>query len=135
MPLQFHGFGRNMKRLAAFGLLYLMASLVHFIHNAEFLADYPNLPETWTRADIYGAWAAMTTVGAAGWLLVQRGYRKLGLLLTSVYALLGLASLAHFAAAPMAAHTEAMTLTILLEVSTAALLLIEVLRQAMRSHR
>ena len=29
------------KRLIAFVLLYLAASLVHFIHNAEFLVDYP----------------------------------------------------------------------------------------------
>src|SRR5215469_12243644 len=28
--------------------LYAAASLVHFTHNAEYLAQYPNLPASWT---------------------------------------------------------------------------------------
>lgn len=51
------------KRLIALTLLYATASLIHFVHNAEFLADYPNLPQTWTRAEVYLAWAGMTALG------------------------------------------------------------------------
>lgn len=120
----------GLKRLIALALLYMTASLIHFIHNAEFLADYPNLPQTWTRMSVYLAWLGMTALGAVGLLLVIRGLRMAGLLLIAVYSILGMDSLGHYVAAPMAAHTAAMNFTILLEVGTAAVVLIEVLWQA-----
>jgi hypothetical protein len=119
-----------MKRtLPVLLLVYAAASLVHFMHNAEFLADYPNLPATWTRAGVYLAWVAMTAVGIAGWLLVTRGWCITGLLVLAGYALAGLDSLGHYVVAPLSAHTLAMNATILFEVSTAALVLVEVIRQ------
>jgi hypothetical protein len=122
--------GSVVKRLLARVLLSMTASLIHFVHNAEFLVEYPNLPETWTRADVYWAWLGMTALGAGGLWLVQRGRRRVGLLLIAVYSLLGIDSLGHYVLAPMSAHTAAMNVTILLEVGAAALVLIEVLRQA-----
>lgn len=118
------------KRLVALTVLYMTASLVHFVHNAEFLADYPNLPPTWTRADVYLAWVGMTVLGAVGLFLVTRGLTRMGLLLIAVHAILGMDSLGHYVVAPMSAHTVAMNLTILLEVGTAAVVFIEVARQA-----
>ena len=115
-------------RLLMLALLYTAASLVHFIHNAEFLADYPNLPTTWTRAGVYLAWLGMTAIGAGGLLLVFRGWRVLGLLALATYALLGMDSLGHYVVAPFSAHSAMMNFTILLEVSAAALLLVEVAR-------
>jgi len=111
---------------------YALASLVHFVHNAEFLAEYPNLPASWTRAGVYGAWTGLTAVGATGWLLFARGYRFAGLLLLAVYAGLGLDSLGHYVVASPSQHTPAMNATILLEVGAAALVLIEVARQMVR---
>jgi hypothetical protein len=108
------------------------ASLPHFIHNAEFLADYPGLPQTWTRAGVYGAWVAMTLIGVCGWLLVRAGYHVIGLGLIAVYAVCGTDSLGHYVVAPLSAHTTAMNSTILLEVSAAALLLFESLRLLIR---
>jgi hypothetical protein len=32
------------------------ASLLHFAHNAQYLAQYPNLPPSWSRAEVYLAW-------------------------------------------------------------------------------
>jgi hypothetical protein len=113
-------------------LVYAAASLVHFVHNAEFLSDYPNLPHSWSRADVYLAWLAMTAVGVVGWLLFTRGYRLAGLLLLAAYAALGIDSLGHYALAPLSAHTLAMNATILLEVIAAALLLLEVVKQLAR---
>ena len=104
---------------------FVAASLIHFIHNAEFLAEYPGLPQTWTRAGVYGAWVGMTFVGLLGWLLVRAGYYVSGLLLIALYAVSGLDSLGHYIVASPSAHTAAMNVTILLEVSTAALLLAE----------
>jgi hypothetical protein len=103
--------------------VYATASLVHFIHNAEFLAQYPNLPSSWSRASVYLAWAGMTAIGVCGWLLVARGFRTAGFVLTAIYALLGLDSLGHYVVAPLSAHTFAMNATILAEVLSAASLL------------
>src|SRR5882762_4426909 len=97
-------------------LIYGAASLMHFVHNAEFIAEYPNLPSSWSRADVYLAWITLTIVGIVGWLLVSRGYPTIGLVLLAAYAALGLDSLGHYALAPLSAHSFAMNATILLEV-------------------
>jgi hypothetical protein len=123
---------RERKALAALLLVYAAASLIHFVHNAEFIGDYPNLPVTWTRADVYVAWLAMSAVGMAGWVAMSRGYRVLGLLILAGYAAFGLDSLGHYVLAPLSSHTLAMNSTILLEVTAAALLLVEVSRQMVR---
>ena len=122
--------GVNRQRtLFVLALVYAVASLIHFTHNAEFIADYPNMPAGWSRGGVYLAWLAMTALGAAGLLLVVRGYRIAGLLVLAVYAALGLDSLGHYVLAPLSAHSAAMNSTILLEVTAAALVLVEVLRQ------
>lgn len=110
-------------------LFYGAASLVHFAHNAELIADYPNLPTSWTRADIYLAWIALTSIGLTGWLLVSRGYRRMGLFVLGAYAALGIESLGHYVLAPLSTHSLAMNLTILVDVTATALVLIEVVRQ------
>ena len=110
-------------------LVYAVASLVHFTHNAEHLAEYPNLPSSWSRADVYVAWIAMTLVGVIGWLFVSRGWILTGLCVLVGYALLGLDSLGHYVVAPLSAHTLTMNATILAEVVAAGLVLVEVMRQ------
>jgi hypothetical protein len=115
--------------LALLLVVYAFASLVHFIHNAEFLADYPNMPATWSRGDVYAAWLVITAVGIAGWLLVVRGFRTIGLCVLALYAAFGLDSLGHYFLAPMSSHTVAMNGTILFEVTAAMLVLIEVARR------
>ena len=105
-------------------LIYGAASLVHFIHNAEFLADYPGLPDSWTRAGVYGAWLGMTAIGVIGWALITVRREVAGLLLIIVYAACGLDSLGHYVVAPISAHTIAMNVTILLEVTAAGLVML-----------
>jgi hypothetical protein len=112
--------------------VYALASLVHFVHNAEFLPQYPNLPSSWTRTGVYLAWLGIMAVGVAGWVLIARGFRVAGLLLVALYAILGLDSLAHYVVAPLSAHTLAMNATILLEVGTAAVLLSVIIACAAR---
>lgn len=107
--------------------LYAIASLGHFAHNAEFLADYPNLPPSLTQAGIYGAWCGMVVVGVLAYVLYRRGYRRLGLAALALYALAGFGGLLHYTRAPMARHTSTMNGTILTEVAAAALLLIDVI--------
>lgn len=109
--------------------VYAAASLIHFIHNAEFLGDYPGLPASWSRGGIYFAWLAMTTVGGVGALLLGKAHELMGLLLLAIYAALGLDSLGHYVVAPLSAHTAMMNITILLEVGAAGLVLLEVARR------
>lgn len=117
------------KPLLILLLIYGAASYVHFVHNAEFLSDYPNLPASWTRVGVYFAWIGMTILGVAGWIIVVLGYQLVGLSLLAVYAVLGLDSLGHYVLAPLSNHTVAMNSTILIEVSAAVLVLIEIVRK------
>ena len=123
------------KSLPVLLLLYAVASLVHFVHNAEFLGDYPGMPASWTREGVYAVWAAITLIGVVGWLLATRGYRVAGLLLVALYALCGMDSLGHYLLAPMTAHTAGMNSTILVEVIAAALVLAEAVRQLVQRPR
>jgi hypothetical protein len=122
----------RLRALATLMLLFGACSLVHFVHNAELIAEYPNLLRSWMRADVYLAWLVMTAIGLTGWLLASRGFRRTGLALIAVYAACGLDSLGHYMLAPLAAHTLSMNATILLEVTSAALVLVEVGRLVVR---
>jgi hypothetical protein len=62
----------------------------------------------------------------------RRGLRITGLVLLALYAALGLDSLGHYLLAPLSAHSVSMNSTILLEVTAAALVLVEVVRQMVR---
>jgi hypothetical protein len=102
---------------------YFISSLGHFSHNAEFICEYPNLPAWLTRAQVYAVWAAITSVGVVGLLLMRRKFMATGLLLMAVYAALGFDGLGHYALAPLELHPWVANVTILSEVVAAALLL------------
>lgn len=112
--------------IGALLLLYLAASLLHFAHNAEYLADYPNLPAWLGRSDVYLVWIGQAAVGTCGYVLYRRGRQIAGLLLIGVYAAAGFDGLLHYMRAPLAAHTPMMNFTIWFECVTAGVLLIAV---------
>ncbi|SFU32708.1 hypothetical protein SAMN05216350_101337 [Polaromonas sp. YR568] len=111
------------KLLLALTAAYFLTSLGHFSHNAEFICEYPNLPAWLTRAQVYAVWAAITSVGVVGLLLMRKKYMATGLLLMAVYAALGFDGLGHYAVAPIELHPLVANITILSEVAAAALLL------------
>jgi hypothetical protein len=110
--------------LAYCALLYGFASLVHFTHNAEFLADYPNLPRWLTRPQVYISWFCIAATGLFGYWLYRSGKRWTGLGVLAVYAAVGLDGLLHYGRAPLTAHTAIMNTTIWFEVICAVALLI-----------
>jgi hypothetical protein len=110
------------RSLLALVMVHAAASLVHFVHNATFLADYPNMPVWISPAVVYGVWLAEAAVGAAGVLLFLRG-RMIGLALIALYAVFGFGGLDHYTLAPISAHTLAMNATIWLETATGIMLL------------
>ena len=113
-------------------LLYCAASLLHFWHNAEYVAAYPNLPRWITEASVYGTWAAIGLIGLTGYLLLRRRHTMVGLGLLALYAAFGFDGLLHYTRAPMSAHTVGMNVTIWAEVITAGLALGVVARLAYR---
>jgi hypothetical protein len=115
------------QALPALLLLYCIASLAHFAHNAEFLPDYPNLPAWLTRVQVYGVWVGITALGVLGYSLLLARRRVAGLGVLAVYAAIGFDGLLHYTRAPFAAHTGTMNLTIWSEVVAAALVLAAVL--------
>ena len=112
------------KVLLALTAAYFLTSLGHFSHNAEFICEYPSLPAWLTRAQVYAVWAAITSVGALGLLLMRKQYVAIGLLLVAIYAALGFDGLGHYALAPIELHPLMANVTILSEVVAAALLLL-----------
>jgi hypothetical protein len=108
------------RTLLLLALLYAMASLIHFAHNAIFLPDYPNLPAWLTPGGVWAAWCGVTAVGAFGFHVHARISRVPGLVILAVYGLLGFAGLDHYTVAPVSAHSLMMNSTILFEVATAA---------------
>ena len=106
--------------------LYAAASLLHFTHNAEYLAQYPNLPASWSRASVYLAWCGVTAVGLLGFVLYRTGHRRVGLTLLAIYGGLGFAGLLHYSRAPLAHHSTAMNVTIWAEVAAATVFLVNV---------
>lgn len=117
------------RALIALVLVHTAASLLHFVHNATFLADYPNMPGWISPTVVYGVWLAEAAVGAAGLVWVLGG-RMIGLALIAIYAVLGFGGLDHYTLAPMSAHTLAMNATIWLETATGVALLAFVAWQA-----
>jgi hypothetical protein len=115
--------------------LYAAASLLHFAHNAEYLAQYPNLPVSWSRAEVYLAWCGVTMVGLLGYALFRAGYRRPGLTVLAIYGALGFGGLLHYTRAPIAHHSATMNLTIWTEVVAAALFLINVAIIAIQQDR
>jgi hypothetical protein len=139
---QFHfGHSTNALRTSNSGLallfslaaVYCVASLAHFVHNAEYLAQYPNMPIWLSRSKVYAAWLAITAVGALGLAFVHGRHVVAGILLIAVYAAFGFDGLGHYALAPISSHTLAMNLTIWFEVVAAAALLFVALRCMFRA--
>jgi len=111
-------------------LVYGAASLLHFVHNAVYVHDYPNLPAWLTSGGVMAAWLVEAAVGAVGYVLYSRFSRVAGLMAIALYAVLGFAAFDHYTVAPVSAHTLAMNLTILLEAVTALVLLVFVAQSA-----
>ena len=103
--------------------LYCGTSLLHFTHNAEYLAQYPNLPASWTRSGVYLAWCCVTAVGVSGYVLYRGGLSRVGLTLLAIYGGLGFDGLLHYTRAPISHHSAAMNFTIWVEVAAAAVFL------------
>jgi len=122
------------KLIAAALLIYAAASLLHHVHNAAFVADYPDMSPGLTPRVIYAAWLGATALGVAGYIGLRR-YPLIGCTLLGLYGAYGLGALLHYRLAPPSAHTLTMNATIALEAVTAAILLVGTFALAWRRVR
>jgi hypothetical protein len=103
------------KSIWALVALYFVATLTHFAHNAEFIAFYPNMPQSLTRETVYLAWLAVTGIGVAALIATRFGLPVLGAVLLGAYGAMGLDGLGHYTLALCSEHTLATNLTIWFE--------------------
>ncbi|CAM8652349.1 hypothetical protein MCEMIEM13_01129 [Comamonadaceae bacterium] len=97
-------------------VLYTLASLTHFAHNAEYIAFYPGLPVWMTRESVYLAWLAVAGVGGLSLIARHLGWSRLAAVLLVAYGLLGVDGLLHYTLALCSEHTLVTNLTIWAEV-------------------
>ncbi|MEI7784311.1 MAG: hypothetical protein WCK08_08010 [Betaproteobacteria bacterium] len=107
--------------------LYTLASLSHYVHNAEFIFLYPGLPGWMDRETVYWAWLVVAGVGLAGLGLLSRGWTLCGALVLAVYGALGLDGFLHYRLGPCSDHTWLANLTIFAEGLTGSALALAVL--------
>lgn len=104
------------KHLQRLLLIFFAANLLHFVHNAEYIAYYPGIPSWLTREKVYLAWVAGASLGLSGLLVHRTKFKVLGLTLLAAYGALGIDGLAHYTLASCSDHTLATNLTIWFEV-------------------
>lgn len=104
--------------------VYFVASCAHFVHNAAYIAYYPNMPSWITSGRVYLAWSVVTAVGVAG--LVALGLRRhaAAAVLIALYGALGLDGLAHYTLALCSEHTFIANVTIWSEAISGLCLLV-----------
>ena len=107
-------------------MAYAAATLMHFAHNAQYLAQYPNLPASWSAPEVYFAWCCITALGVVGYAAYLREHRRFGLTFLALYAALGFAGLLHYTRASIAHHSAMMNATIWTEAAAATVLLVNV---------
>jgi hypothetical protein len=112
------------KPLWALIALYTAASLIHFVHNAEYIAFHPNMPLWITSATVYKAWLAIAAVGLIGIGFWKIGWPVIGAVLVALYGALGIDGLAHYSLALCSEHSLAANVTIWFEVITGTALML-----------
>ena len=110
------------RRIQALLAAYFVATVAHFVHNAEYIAFYPNMPDWITRETVYVAWLAIASVGVAGLVVVRFGWTALGALLIGAYGALGLDGLQHYTLALCSEHSLVANVTIWSEAALGVLL-------------
>lgn len=104
------------KHIQRLLVIFFVANLTHFVHNAEYIAYYPGMPSWLTREQVYLAWVAGASLGLSGLLVYRTRLKVLGLALVAAYGALGVDGLAHYTLALCSDHTLATNLTIWFEV-------------------
>jgi hypothetical protein len=112
------------KHLWVLVVVYFIASLAHFTHNAEYIAFYPGIPTWLTREKVYFAWLGITSIGVVAIVLFRFGVHAVAVPLLGVYGAFGLDGLAHYTLALCSEHSFLANVTIWSEAIAGLLLLL-----------
>lgn len=92
--------------------VYFVTGSAHFVHNAAYIAYYPNMPSWITSDRVYVAWSVVTTVGITGLVALKLRLHAAAAMFIAVYGALGLDGLAHYMLALCSEHTFMTNVTI-----------------------
>ena len=104
--------------------IYFVASSAHFVHNAAYIAYYPQMPSWVTPDRVYLAWSVVTAVGIAGLVALRLRLHATAVVFIAVYGALGLDGLAHYTLALCSEHTFITNVTIWSEAISGLCLLV-----------
>src|ERR1700733_2434274 len=104
--------------------VYFVASSAHFVHNAAYIAYYPNMPSWITSDRVYVAWSVVTAVGIAGLVALRLRLHAAAVVFIAVYGALGLDGLTHYTLALCSEHTFMTNVTIWSEAISGLCLLV-----------
>jgi hypothetical protein len=94
------------------------------VHNAEYIAIYPNMPSWITRETVYVSWLIVAAVGVAGLLAFRFKFPAIGAFFIGTYGALGLDGLLHYTLALCGEHTLLTNITIWSEATLGFVLLL-----------
>ena len=123
------------KYLWALTAVYGLGTFGHCVHNAEFLAYYPNMPEELTHEMVYLAWMGLTVVGLAIVPFYMLGLGVLAAMVLALYGLLGLSGLAHYSLGALEEHTLMANLLIMFQGLSGLALAVRAVREAIKQTR
>ncbi|MFO7306182.1 MAG: hypothetical protein C0P74_011755 [Gammaproteobacteria bacterium] len=123
------------RPLIAALIVYAGASLFQHVHNALFLSVHSALPSRLSVLNVYAAWAAMSVIGLAGYVLLRQKYLAPALIALVIYGACGLDGLAHYVVAEFSAHPVMMHAAILLETVSGIILICLAAATAVQARR
>lgn len=123
------------KYLWALTAVYGLATFGLCVHNAEFLAYYPNMPEEMTHEVVYLAWMGLTVVGLAVVPFYMLGLGVMAAFVLALYGLLGLSGLAHYSLGALEEHTLAANLLIMFQGFSGLVLAVRAVRETFKQAR
>ncbi|EKE72998.1 hypothetical protein [Gallaecimonas xiamenensis] len=107
-------------------LATFLSSILHYLDNMLFFADYPE--PVWINTHMIDLfWVLMTPLAPLGYLWVKWGRYRAGTLLLAVYGLCNMLTLGHYRFAPFTSISTKIHLFILLEALLGGLLVAWVL--------
>jgi hypothetical protein len=112
------------RPVLALAAIYAVASLAHFVHNAEYIAFYPGMPAWLSAEKVYVAWVGVTLVGVMSLVFGKLRFGASALIALGIYGALGLDGLGHYTLALCSEHTLVSNLTIWAEAVSGLMLLL-----------
>lgn len=105
-------------------ILYCSASLFHFMHNAIYIDEYPDLSGGVSAIGVSIAWIGFTCIGLVSYVLIHRDKRFIVPILLVAYGALEFDGMGHYSLEPISSHTYMLNVAIWFEAIAALVSLV-----------